>query len=335
MRYADFQAPEVDNFSESSFGKVGQITVLGWVDKKFDSFGKHKKIYLCLCSECSQDPELFGDGVFISSKSNLVKGQIPCGCSKKPTWSKEQLEIRLQRKVDLTNYKFIGLVDSYRKATTKVLLECTIHGVWDSTQANAVMIGNFSCPSCTNIKRIEILAKHNKYEDQKFIDSFYNSGVFSTETIFTRSSKLDKKGREIYWEYTCQTCKVLCCSTASHIKKGRKSCECTKFNPKQAYIKIILDNNTPLALKYGVANLASNRLYRNCVWDVKHHSTWIFNNRSDCLKAERYCKDNLVSKVIPKNEMPDGYTETTSINNIEKIIDIYKSFGGTLMKDIL
>jgi hypothetical protein len=63
------------------FGEEGQIEVVGWSGNKD---GKGDKLYILKCNKCSKDSELFGEGYFRSTKGNLVKGAVPCGCSKSP-----------------------------------------------------------------------------------------------------------------------------------------------------------------------------------------------------------------------------------------------------------
>jgi hypothetical protein len=40
------------------------------------------------------------------------------------------------------------------------------------------------------------------------------------------------------------------------------------------------------------------------------------------------CKKELETGIIPKQELPDGYTETTYIYNLDKIKQIYMEYGG-------
>lgn len=44
--------------------------------------------------------------------------------------------------------------------------------------------------------------------------------------------------------------------------------------------------------------------------------------------GKKQCKDMLKCKLFSKSEVSDGYTETTSLENIEKIVQIYESNGG-------
>lgn len=330
MYYSDFDKIEIDEFVGTKFGKENQLEVIGWSGKIYYK-NKSRKSYVVKCLICSKDPELFGDGLFSSPKNNLVGGQIPCGCSARPLWSRNQLEVRLTRKAEEMGYTFHNLLEPYTKATTKVLVSCDKHGSWESMNANA-FLSNQQCPSCANEERIRKLSEHNSFEDSEFIASFFSSGRYHPETVFTRSNRRQSNGRTNFWTYTCLDCGLECETLATHLKLGQKSCDCATHKQKQAYIRILKDGSIPVAVKYGVATDTRNRSYKECKLDVEDHSVWEFSDRVSCLKAERFCDQNLETRIVDKQLMPDGYTETTYIKNIDRIIEIYKSFGGKQME---
>lgn len=319
MNYSDFGEIIEDEFTGSVFGKKGQLIVLGWVERQKDSYGKHKKIYALKCSVCELDPELFGDGLCRSSKSNLTAGRIPCGCAFKPTWTTNQWEVRISRKLD-KNHKFLGLVSPEKGAFSKVKVQCKHHGLWDTGTANAIMHGQ-GCRLCANGVRIDKLSKFNSFEDSKFTENFYTLGGHSREIIFTRISAR-------FWSYTCNVCGEYCETRDQQLYRGSKSCVCSGFAPKQAYINIVLDNSFPVAIKFGVSVSAINRKFKDSVYDFHLLSVWDFDTRRQCMSAEAECKEYLDTGIISKLEMPDGYTETTYIHNIENILNIYQKHGG-------
>ena len=98
-----------------------------------------------------------------------------------------------------------------------------------------------------------------------------------------------------------------------------------------AYIHIIYDNGVPIALKFGIESTQGNRLIqqnRKSKYDISACYSFYFDDSESCKKAESECKNSLLTGVISKINMVDGYTETTSICNINKIINIYKKWGG-------
>jgi len=326
LNYSDFTEINEDYVT----GKVyGSCVVLGWSGKQHG-----KKLYVLQCNVCKEDPELFGDGLFISGKSNLDKGQISCGCSTKPLWTKEQLEVRLKREAESRGYIFHKLCDTYEKATTKIVVECKSHGIWDTMQANNFLRGQ-DCPSCSAISRSKNLVHHNTFEDEVFIERFKNSKLFPEGTTFVRNS-LGFKDRylEPCWDVTCPVCQITFAARGAALYKGSMRCDC-RCLPKQAYINIIQDKEEIVAVKFGIARNPSDRKYRGFNYEYYLYGCWEFSNYADCLKAELVCKQTLSCGILDKKQMPDGYTETTYPNNIEKVISIFEEYGGQRIGEYL
>lgn len=257
--------------------------------------------------------------MFKSSKSNLTAGRIPCGCAAKPVWTTEQWSIRLSRKLD-EGHKFLRLIQPEKGAFGKVEILCKKHGLWNTANANNIMSGQ-GCRLCANTLRVSKLKDSNSYTEEEFTEKFYTLGGYSRDIKFTRVSKN-------YWTYTCNICGISCRTLAQGLYKGVKSCGCSEFNPTQAYVNFVIDGDLPVALKFGVSQSAVNRKFRWSVYDFHLYSVWTFENRSDCLLAESLCKSLFDTGILPKTEMPDGYSETTYIYNLDKVLEIYKSFGG-------
>lgn len=76
-----------DQWTESQREFVGSAFptpkggVLKVVGVSIEKSGSHA-LFICECSICSKDRELFPE-YFKSLKSSLIRGQSPCGCSKK------------------------------------------------------------------------------------------------------------------------------------------------------------------------------------------------------------------------------------------------------------
>lgn len=83
--------------------------------------------------------------------------------------------------------------------------------------------------------------------------------------------------------------------------------------------------------KFGIANMSSERIRRQnqlSIYDIINYGIWTYPTVKACRDAERYCLNNLTTKVITKEEMPDGYTETTFPSNIDLVISIFEEHGG-------
>ena len=85
----------------------------------------------------------------------------------------------------------------------------------------------------------------------------------------------------------------------------------------------------------GIANKSEVRLLNQnscCIYEVENFGVWEFETKKSCLAAERECKQTLECGVLTKEEMPDGFTESTWAFNLDKIISIYEKHGGKRIK---
>lgn len=324
MKYEDF--PEILRDSsplmDTPFGPKNQLQVLGWAGKS----GGHK-LYIVKCSVCALDGELFGDGVFSSLKCNILRGQTPCGCAKFVRYTEAQYRTLCKRAANDLNCVFIGWVGEYKKIETRVKVECIEHGVWSTGSIHSLVLNGSGCPQC----RTEALRSSRLKPDEDMIKSFFASGVFHPDTKFWRSPRKTKQNRAIYWNVYCPDCDSVAETQSDSLQSGCKSCECSRYSQKEAYVNIIYDGDFPLALKFGISNLSSNRLTsqnRSSVYRIENHSTFKFEDVFSCKKAERDCKDVLICGVVDKCAMLDGWSETTYTNNLEEIENIYLSNGG-------
>ena len=137
---------------------------IGWKsdDGRLEVIGIHGKqgtaaTFKVTCAECSKDPELFPEGYFVSTKSNLINGQKPCGCSKSPKWKPWQFLI-LARRVAKGRFIVHGFVEEFHGKTTKLNLECLKDGHKWTASINHVINKRNGCPKCKGVT----LAEQNK-----------------------------------------------------------------------------------------------------------------------------------------------------------------------------
>lgn len=313
------------SLTRPKFGKEGQLEVVGWSGKSGSN-----NLYILMCLTCNQDSELFGEGYFRSVKGGLVSGQLPCGCSRSPRWSKDQYSALCSRKATQLGYTFLGFVGEWSNKTTKIKMSCPKHGIWESGAINGLLYESVGCPRC----RDEFTRFINTKPDVEMIDSFFASGAFHPDTQFWRSGRKTKQGYKPYWFMLCPCCKEIGEARRSELQRGQRPCGCNIHRQQEAYINLIADDHIIVGIKFGIANNSRRRVKEQnskSLYTLEQHSVYTFPDVASCKKAERECKQELECGVVLKLDMPDGYTETTWLYNLEKIEEIYKRNGGILV----
>lgn len=306
-----------------TFGEDNQLTVVGWSGKCF--YNKH---YILKCMRCSEDLELFGQGYFRSKKGHLVRGQVPCGCTRTPRWSEDQFAILCSRKARELGYTFLGFVGDWKGAYTRTEVLCEEHGEWSSGNINNLFSIHRGCPKC----HAEAIAKANKKPDDVMIASFFASGGFHPDTKFWRSERKNNRGWCPYWYMFCPECDERGESQRGDLQQGKRPCACNNQRQQECYINLLIDDhNNPIAIKFGIAIDSKQRIKKQdlySVYTIKQHSVYQFLDAVSCKRAERECKKELECGVVLKRDMKDGYTETTYAYNLDKIVEIYERNGG-------
>lgn len=309
-----------------TFGDRGQVQVIGHLGARNGS-----RIYVLYCHICAQDPELFGEGYFWSTKYNLIKTKIiPCGCSKKMHWTKEQYSILCSRKAKELGFTFKGFDGEWLNRDTRVILHCEKHGDNTTSMISTLLLGA-GCRYCG----FEASAAAKIKPDSVMIESFFASGAFHPETKFWRSERKNTNGVKSYWHYLCGDCSKQGHSTSTSIQDGQKSCGCSVQRQQQAYINFVWDGDIVVALKFGVARKAKRRVAEQnsrAAYKITNHSIYEFHDVESCRYAEKQCKEKLECPVINRQYMQDGWSETTWVYNLEKIIWLYEASGGVKLK---
>lgn len=123
------------------------------------------------------------------------------------------------------------------------------------------------------------------------------------------------------------------CSVSQTILSGSGCPSCANPHQKIFYINAIFNdagNNTG-NIKFGIAVNPVNRIKdqnNKNKYKMSNIAIVTFDNVFSCRSAESLCKKQLLCKVESMENMPDGYTETTSENNFKTVLDICESFGG-------
>ncbi|HAS2514412.1 TPA: hypothetical protein LNG45_003469 [Vibrio cholerae] len=106
------------------------------------------------CSVCSADAELWPSGSIIASKGHLIKGVVPCGCTRSPRWTQDQFEILVKRKCEEKGYIFQGFVGEYKGAFTYLRLHNLQNdNTWETTTITSFLHIGTGCPLEARLKQ--------------------------------------------------------------------------------------------------------------------------------------------------------------------------------------
>lgn len=319
----NFGLIECKNNTGLRFGENNQIRIIGWSGKN------PRKKYIVFCEHCAKDSELYGEGYFPTNLSNLKAGKIPCGCSKARTKTREQYRILAERECKDLGLSFVDWYGDFNGIYTKCSIECPVHGIYTSTSLNSLLNQHSSCKKCHDANHAgKIFLK----SDKNWIDRFLLTGSFDPYTTFTRSNVLNKRGYKTFWQVDCPVCGWSGLSDQSNLVVGKTPCSCSVISKMtEGYINILSDNGVDIALKFGISSSSSRRAKiqnRSCIYDVRQLGVWVFPDFYKCRKSETEIKNTLECGIIPKVEMPDGYTETTHLYNFDKIVEIFQKYGA-------
>lgn len=307
-----------------TLGEAGQLTVVGWSGRNTST----AKFYILKCNYCSQDTELFGEGYFKSEKYSLLGLKaIPCGCSKRPSWNKDQFAIMCERKAKELGYKFFGFVGKWSGQNTKIEVSCEEHGTWTTGSINNFISKGRGCTSCG----VSASANSKIKPDDVMIASFLSTGSFHPDTKFWRSERENNQGLKQYWHLYCPDCQGYGESLRGDLQQGKRSCACSKHRQQECYINFIFDLESVVAVKFGIANNSKMRVReqnKSSMYDIRQHAVYKFPSVSSCKSAEKDCKKELQCGVVTREEVPDGWTETTYLYNLDKLKSIYERHGG-------
>lgn len=312
--------------SKPLYGEYSQLSLVGWNGQA----SQGKKKYVLYCSICAKDPELFGDGYFWALAGNIGQGRAPCGCSKQPSWNKDQYIVMCHREATKRGYNFLGMTGEYKGHKTRISLECVIHGVFSSIMgALSSKKRRVGCKSCMGLRT----GLRSLKPDAVMIESFFKSEGFHPETKFYRSERRSRAGKRAYWYMECPDCGEKGEATTGALQKGSRPCACSHMSQKEAYINTVtdIDLGIAIALKFGIAKNSKERAKRQngfSVFKVETHSIYKFATVQSCKRAENQCAKQLECGIILRRDMPDGFSETTWVYNLDKIIEIYESNGG-------
>lgn len=309
------------------FGKFDQLTIIGWSGKY-----RSTKYYILICDVCKKDPEIYGDGYFRSTLPNLRSGRIPCGCAVSRSRPEREVTILAKRSCEAKGLSFLGWDGDFIGILTKCRINCPIHGEYKTTSLNSLLNQDNGCRACADERASIRMFK----EDEDWACKFLNTGSFHPDTIFSRSDCLNNQGRRTLWNFECPVCDWKGLSDQANLAAGKIPCECSIISKMtNAYINLISDGETDIAIKFGITSRPERRLkmmQSKCVYEVSELGVWGFEEFFSCRKAETILKNTLVCGIIPRSEMEDGFSETTNLSNLEQIVKTYEEYGGVRIR---
>lgn len=277
---------------------------------------KHSR-FKVVCKVCSSDKELFPNGYFVSTKDNLKKGQKPCGCAFNPKWEDWQYLILASRVGEKKGFIVHGFDKNYKKHKTKLKLECLKDGHKWTASISSIINTGCGCPKCSgNAKPTEQealqkcidICKEMNYDVVGFVDGYKNA-----RSRFEYSCKIHGKQEVSYNNFVSQ---------------GRRCNGCAKsgYNPNKSgsiYIVKWVDGFN-VFIKFGITNRKVNTRVREqkkhtryvpeIIWSAKFDNGIVPKKIEDLIKSS-----STETNIISCHDFPDGFTETTSIENLDKI----------------
>lgn len=309
---------EKDNFIGKTFNS-GRLEVVGIIGKT----KSYNLIYKVTCTECSKDPELFPEGYFASTKGNLLSGKIPCGCSKSPKWESFQFLILANR---AAKGRFIvhGFSEEFNNVHTKLSLECIKDGhIWNAS-IDSVTISGAGCPKCkaAKIATSRTVPKHialqkcidiceeMNYEVVGFVGEYKGARKTRFEYVCPQHGKQNVN----YDNFVNIGNRCPCCSNNGYDTSKRGSIYVVKWTRDTcgSFIKFGITNKK---IESRIKQQTTNTLYTpSLVWSAGFTDGRIPKILEDAIKSS-----GIETRVILKSEFPDGFTETTYVENLDKI----------------
>ncbi len=117
--------------------------------------------------------------------------------------------------------------------------------------------------------------------------------------------------------------------------RGSYCKSCAGIEHQYGYICSVKDGENIVAIKFGVSNNPENRIRRlnsRNIFQCQLLYVFKFENTFECLKTEKVCKSLLSCPTISHQDMPEGYTETCSILDIDVVISIFTAKADLIKK---
>jgi len=185
--------------SEFETPKGGTLKVVSLLTERESGGAKR---YGLECTICSKDHEVWPASSIKSNKGNLVRGRIPCGCSRGINYSLDQLFMLVKRKLESKGLEFNGFSGEDLGIRTRLNINCKKHGPWSTSWALTVLRNDSGCPKCGD----ERCGLKNRMDPKDAHSMFMDTGAFAAGTVFTKIEKKTRQGSSAFWNVWCPVC---------------------------------------------------------------------------------------------------------------------------------
>lgn len=270
-------------------------------------------------------------GYFLQFPANHLKGSGCHRCYRQKVTNKFKDFIKLAEAVHGKRYTYIPPKTTTLSSSSKIAIICPLHGKF--YQNSRIHLAGHGCRECAKMIIGEHTRNKNKLREPGVI--FRLAEKFRKTHKNTYSYDFDNyNGYNIPMIMVCKTHGEFKQSPSRHVL-GSGCPLCAGHSQRQCYLHQIFDGEVPMALKFGIAKNWIARLRdqnsRN-LFRMETLGVWEFEFVKNCKNAERECKKTLKTGVLSAREMKDGWTETVSVLDLEKVIAIYEKHGGKRIK---
>lgn len=246
--------------------------------------------------------------------SKIFIGQKPCKCGKNYYTTPER---KAEKVKEVSGVKNIFPTDTslhLSGSSEKFEVECGVcFHRWTVTFTYFCFTSR-GCPACAGQKR---------YTDKEYIERINNVGK---QNKFKFHSQTTDKIRASSWvRLQCDVCENVWKSHMANILSGKYSCpNCARlgFNPLRSshlYVLKVIKQGVVIGYKFGISNVKSKRLsnlhINNRGLSFLPILDWFYEDGGVCRDHESIIKSKF-GGAIEKADMPDGHTETCSVDEI-------------------
>lgn len=229
---------------------------------------------------------------------------------------------------DCDNIKYLGFAinssDEWKGANTKLVLECSKHGIYDTCSVNNLR-GGKRCKQCGIDKQV----REQSMSQEMFIER--GIAIHGEKYDYTNVNYVNA---HVKVQLTCNSCGTEFKISPSKHLNGQGCRKCCKFGgfdytkPGYFYIQKLTREKLEY-YKFGITYDVQKRMSQQKYGSKFEHElihTEYFENGMDAVLLETQIKNTLTCSVLKKEDLPDGYTETINSNDIELLLEIVKSF---------